>query len=293
MKLSGEELRRLWPLVLGGLMGLLAVGLTQQYLGQQRRALQREGQRLMANYQEPIEVVVAAKDLEAGTTLEASQLKLAKIPEKFVQPYASRSPQELVGLVTVAPIAEGEQVLLNKARRPQEVPTGSTLSALTPKGKRAVTVGVDAISGVGGFVRPGDTVDVLWSFKLPQAGQQEGQVVTMTLFQDVPVLAVGHEVLGKAKQAAETSPEYTVTLALSPQETSFLLFAREQGRIQLSLRSQLEAGTGSQVVAPANINTLMETQLGLKAAAPGPAARKAEIYKGLKRDVVVFSEPQQ
>jgi pilus assembly protein CpaB len=261
----------------------------RQYLNQERRKLQHEWQRLMADYQQPLEVVVAAKDLPEGLPLEPSHLKMATVPEKFMQPYAVKSPQELVGRVTIAPMAEGEQVLLTKVRSADEVPADAILSGLTPKGKRAVTIGVDAITGVGGFVRPGDTVDVLWTFKLPQAGQPEGQVVTLTLFQDVPVLAVGHQMVGRSMRTAEESAEYTVTLALNPQETSFLLFAREQGRIQLSLRSRLESGQTA--VAPANINTLLESQLGIKAAAPvSPAVKKAEIYKGLKRDVVVFSE---
>lgn len=290
MKPPTEAIKRILPVAFAVTMGLVAVGLTRQYLQQERRKLQREWQRLAENYKNPIEVVVASKDLTEGTTIEAAQLKMASIPDRFVQPYATRSPQDLLGKVTVAPIAEGEQILLNKLRRPEQVPIGATLSALTPKGKRAVTIGVDAMSGVGGFVRPGDTVDLLWSFKLPGGGGQEGQVVTMALFQDVPVLAVGREMLGQAKQAAETANEYAVTLAMTPQETSFLLFAREQGRIQLSLRSRL-GGEGAVAMVPANINSLLESQLGIKAASPPllPPVKKAEIYKGLKRDVVVLS----
>lgn len=290
MKPPTEAIKRILPIAFAITMGLVAVGLTRQYLQQEQRKLQREWQRLSENYKNPIEVVVASKDLAEGTTLEATQLKMASVPDRFVQPYATRSPQDLIGKVTIAPIAEGEQILLNKLRRPEQVSVGSTLSALTPKGKRAVTIGVDTMSGVGGFVRPGDTVDLLWTFKLPGGGGQEGQVVTMALFQDVPVLAVGREMLGQARQTAETSNEYPVTLALTPQETSFLLFAREQGRIQLSLRSRL-GGEGALALTPANINSLLESQLGLKAAPPLlPPVKKAEIYKGLKRDVVVLSD---
>lgn len=284
--------KKFLPLIFAVVMGLVAVGLVRRYLGQQRRALELERQRLMVNYQDPVDVVVAAKDLPAGVTLEPAHLTLAKVPERFVQPYATRTPQQLVGMVTGAPIAEGEQVLLNKIRRPEDVPTGATLSDLTPKGKRAVTVSVDIITGVGGFIQPGDTVDVLWTLKLPAAGQQEGQVVTLTLFQDVPILAVAHEFLGQSKRPVKPAEaEHTVTLALSPQETAFLLFAREQGRIQLSLRSQLD-GDARVVVSPASINTLMEQLLGGQAGASAKAPRQVEVYKGLKRDVVVLSEQQ-
>jgi len=282
------NLKRLVPLAFALAMGLAAVMLLRQYLGQQRQAVEQERRRLAADYQAPIEVVVAAKDLTAGVALEPSHLKMAPVPEKFVQPYAVRSPDELLGRLTLAPIAEDEQVLLNKVRRAEEAPPrDATLAGLMPKGKRAVTIAVDAITGVGGFVRPGDKVDILWTIQIPQPGQSQGQVVTMTLFQEVPVLAVGQETVGRARQQAERSADYTVTLALNPQETSFLLFAREQGKIQLSLRSKAE--TGPVAVVPANINTLMETVLGAPASS-ARAPRQVEVYKGLKRDVVQLPE---
>lgn len=297
-KLPGINQRVMVAVVAVGL-GVLAVVVANQWVTQQRQVLETERKKLMANYQQPIEVVVAARDLPEGTVLEASYLRAAAVPEKFVQPYAARNPRDLVGKTIVAAVAEGEQILLNKVRRPDEGPVGGTLSSLTPKGKRAVTIVVDTITGVGGFVRPGDIVDILWTLKLPQGGQPDGQLVTLTLFQDVPVLAVGSQIVGQRAaqpKEGESTSQFTVTLALTPQETSFLLFARDQGRIQLSLRPKSDSG--SQVaVAPANIQTLLETQLGLKQtqAPPSPpekATREVEVYKGLKRDIVVLSEEQ-
>jgi Flp pilus assembly protein CpaB len=96
-----------------------------------------------------------------------------------------------------------------------------------------------------------------------------------------------------AKPAGEKAGnEYMVTLALSPQETSFLLFAREQGRIQLSLRSKTEDGKAVAIV-PANINTLLEMQLGLKSGGQSETTkpgRHVEVYRGLKRDLIALSE---
>ena len=288
-------MRRVIPLAFSVLMGAAAVYLVHQYIRKKEVALEKERQRVMANYQEPVEVIVAAKDLASGVTLEASQLTKGVVPEKFVQPYSVRTPKDLLGMVTIAPMAEGEQVLLNKVRRPEAVPHGSTLSSVTPKGKRAVTISVDALTGVGGFVRPSDAVDILWAIALPQPGEKEGQPVTVTLFQDIPVLAVGRDMAGTSTQKSEEAQQFTVTLALTPQETSFLLFAREHGRVQLSLRPRSEGGAVA--VAPANINTLMEMQLGMKSSAPpalppqakGPP-RQVEVYKGLKREMVVLPE---
>lgn len=290
--LSGA--RRALPIVFAVAMGSLAAWFAHQWISQQRQALESERQKLLETYKAPVKVVAASRDIPEGTVLEASHVKTLVVPEQFVQPYAVRAPAELLGRVAVAPIAEGEQVLLNKLRHPEEAPVGTTLSGLTPKGKRAVTIIVDTITGVGGFVRPADVVDILWTLKLPQPGQSEDQVVTLMLFQDVQVLAVGRELAGQPpkdrKDKADESAQFTVTLALTPQETSFLLFAREQGRIQLSLRPRSE--TGAQVsVVPANINTLMEAVLKVPAAPPPPPpkpTRQVEVYKGLQRDVVAL-----
>jgi pilus assembly protein CpaB len=204
-------------------------------------------------------------------------------------------------MVAIAPIAVKEQVLLNKLRSAEAPATenegttraGTTLSTLTPKGNRAVTISVDAITGVGGFVRPGDKVDILWTLKLPGGGGD--QVATLTLFQDVQVMAVGGELMGRpatpGAPASAGTQGYTVTLALDPQETSALLFAREQGRIQLSLRPKQEGGPVP--VPPANISSVLQSQLGVApAAGPPPATHQVEIFKGLKRDVMVLAEEE-
>lgn len=313
MALNGK-LKRLLPLAFALLMGLAGVFFARQWVGRQRQVLERERKELAierekvkAQYQTPIEVVVASKDLPEGTTLEPSHVKMATIPERFVQPYAVRAPKELAGKVAAAPIAEGEQILLNKVRRAEETPAGSTLSSRMPKGRRAVTIAVDSLTGVGGFVRPGDLVDLMWTLKLPpEPGQKDGQVITMTLFQDIPILAVGGDMTGRRATSAASSgesakeskepKEFTVTAALTPQETAFLLFAREQGRIQLSLRPLLESGQVS--VVPANINTLMQTALGIQAAQQAPpeakpAPRQVEVYTGLKRGVVSLDRERE
>lgn len=286
-----DKLKRFLPILFSLAMGVLAVVIMNQYLGQQRRLLERERQRLAATYQDPIEVIVAAKDLPEGVALASSHLKAAQIPERFVQPYAARSASEVTGLVTIAPMAEGEQILTSKVRRKEDIPQDTTLSGLTPKGKRAVTIGVDAVTGVGGFVRPGDAVDLLWTLKVPAPDAPDGQLVTLTLFQDVQVLAVGGDLVGRS--GAAESRDFTVTLALDPQQISFLLLARDTPgtRLQLSLRPKLEAGP-SVAVAPANINSLLEASLGIKATPPPPPkpVRQVEVFKGLKRDVVLLTE---
>ena len=298
LPLNRFPLRAVILLALAAVFGLTAVTMTRRYIGQKEQVLQQERQALLENYQQPVAVVVAAKDLPEGTTLDAAAIRKGEMPEKFLQPYSLRSPSQALGLVTVAPIAESEQILSNKLRRAEEVPVGATLSAVTPKGRRAVTIVVDTVTGVGGFVRPGDTVDILLTMKV----SKEGDIATTTLFQDVPVLAVGTEMMASGQARPPQTPaaqgQYTVTVGLNPQETTFLLFAREQGPIQLSLRPRLDKGTAVSLApaTPQTFNAYLQSQLATQPTEapappkPAPVQHEVEIYKGLKRDVLVLSD---
>lgn len=290
-----ETRQRVILLVVAVALASVTWWLLRQWMGGERAKLERERARLMVDYQAPIQVVAAAKDLPEGTVLEMAHFAPAKIPEKFIQPYAVRNPKDLIGKVTLAPIAEGEEILLNKVRSAEAVPAEATLSSVLQQGKRAVTIAVESVTGVGGFVRPGDAVDLLWTLNVGQAGQGQGaQVVTWVLFQDVPVLAIGHEMVGRGEtKTAEAGNQYNVTLALTPQDASFLLFAREQGRIQLSLRPKTETGGSKVTIAPANVNTLMEQVLGMPPPPPPPPTKQVEVYKGLQKDVVTVMAQQE
>lgn len=288
-KLPSENARRFLPVVVAVVAGLLAVGLLHNYLTRERQKLAAERKRLQDEYQaqigEIVEVIVAKKDLPEGTVVvRDNHLKLAKVPRNFVQPFATGRSADLVGQVTVAQIAEGEQVLRNKVRPANELPLSATLSGVTPEGKRAITIGTEAIYGVGGFVRPGDHIDILWNVKLPEA--QGGDMLTMMLFQHVRVLAVGNQMIGRPTDSKESGDKYTVTLALTPQEASLLMYARTQGIIQLSLRPRNDTGEPV-AVPPANSRAVMEAVLGKAVVGDTPKpSRTVEIFRGLDRSVV-------
>ncbi len=308
MNISRAVLRTVTLLGFTVVFALLASVMAHRYIKQREVLLDKERQRLaakMADYPEPVQAIVASQDVPAGTKLDASHLAAAPIPQMYLQPYSVQSPNEVLGLVTIAPMAKGEQILTNKLRRADEEPRAATLSSATPQGRRAVTIIVDSITGVGGFIQPRDKVDILWTVTLPSGGQggAGGQIVTLTLFQEVPVLAIGEETAGTSSaprarrgEAQSSQPQggqFMVTLALPPQDTSLLLFARESGRIQLSLRPRNE--TGAIAIPPANINTLMERVMGKPSQPEQPAGkptRQVEVYKGLKRDIVDVPEGQ-
>jgi len=294
LQLEQLNLKRLLPLGIAIGMGTLSIVFMQGYLAQQRHVLENERKKLRAEYPEPVDVIVALRDVPESATLTQKDLGFAKIPQKFVQPYATARPADVLGMVTKVPLATGEQVLRNKLRRPEEAPPSlgpipGTLSGLTPEGKRAITIGTDALSGVNGFIRPGDTVDILWTVKLPEA--QGGETVTLMLLQSIGVLAVGDQMLGSQAGTREPSRDYTITLALTPEDASLLLYAREQGRVQLSLRSR--ADKGQQVQLPITSGkTLIDSVLG-KNVARNPAQKpqhQVEVIKGLERSVVAVND---
>ena len=284
-------IKRFLPVLVAGVMGLVAVLLTQYYLNRKQLELDRQRKELETLYKDLVQIVVAQENVPEGTTLQTGHVTRSAIPKKFVQPYTTSRVEELLGLVTTAPIAKGEQIMGTKLRRPGETTAESKLSELTPQGKRAVTVATDVVSAVGGFVRPGDTVDVLWTISVPQASGQGSELATMTLFQDVTVLTVGNQLPGqKAPKEGTLETTNAVTLALSPQEASFLLFAKEQGKIQLSLRSRLDKGHEIEV-APTNMKSLMQSLfLKIRPNDSPKSQHNVERFKGLERSTLPVNE---
>ena len=270
-------------LIVGVVLAILSVVYVQMYLRQQEVRITR---RLMQG-REPTPVLVASKDIPQDTVVTYDMLEVVTKPADAIEPRALGSPDEAAGKVVLIPISRGEQILSSKLEQVQRV---SSLSMKVPSGKRAITISVDTISGVGGFIRPGDKVDILWTVQLPQGGQ--AQPVTLTLFQEIPVLAIGHTMAGQGGETtAEEAAQQHVTLALVPQETSLLLFARENGKIQLALRPRLE--TGVVAVPPASIDRLMERALGISPEAQQPPpARHVDVYRGLQHNRVVLSDKE-
>jgi pilus assembly protein CpaB len=275
--------RLIW-IVVAIVAGFAGVALVQQYLQQRERELEKR----YAAFRNAVKIVVASEDIPEETLISAKMIEPRPVPELFVQPYATTDPNAVVGKLTAVPIAKGEQILTTKLGIPG---SRKTLSAKMEAGKRAITIGVDTISGVGGFLRPGDRVDLLGVFSIPSP--QGAQALTVTLLQHVLVLAVGGEVIDQpARTAQKGSGEgpMVITLALSPQETELVLFAREQGKLQLSLRPKADKDVVQ--VQPFSMSTLVGLiNPGAQEAPPPPKHKEVEVYRGLKRDVVVI--PQQ
>lgn len=128
----------------------------------------------------------------------------------------------------------------------KDIPQGA-FSLRTPPGKRALTVMIDSLSAVGGLINAGDYVDVIAHLKVPDEdnpSKKSNQKVTTVLFQNIQVLAVGTSFIpvGTAEvyKAQQKARSLNITLALEPEEATLLTFAKDNGKLQLSLRSPTE-----------------------------------------------------
>jgi Flp pilus assembly protein CpaB len=119
-----------------------------------------------------------------------------------------------------------------------------SLALTTPSGYRAVTVLVDSLSAVGGMISPGDFIDIISHLSVPSdiRDSKKAETVTVTLFQNVKVLAVGNNIIpgSSSYELQQKSPNLAVTFALNPQEASLLTFAQQHGKLQFVLRTPLD-----------------------------------------------------
>lgn len=177
------------------------------------------------------EVIVAADDLQVGARVEDHDIKIIKISSNDAPPGAPRSKADVLGHGVIIPISKGEFLLKNKLAGEN---AGVGLPALIPPGMRAVSVRVNEVISVAGFVTPGTRVDVLLT-GTPN-GATEPQ--TTTVLQNVAVLASGHTLERTATGEAQNTP--VITLLVSPDDAQKLTLASTQGKIQLALRNPLD-----------------------------------------------------
>jgi pilus assembly protein CpaB len=177
------------------------------------------------------EVIVAADDLQVGARVEEHDIKIIRINAADLPINAPRRKADVLGHGVIIPIGRGEFILPNKLAGEN---AGSGLPSLIPPGMRAVSVRVNEVVSVAGFVTPGTRVDVLLT-GTPN-GSAESQ--TTTVLQNVAVLASGHTLERTATGEAQNTP--VITVLVSPDDAQRLTLASTQGKIQLVLRNPLD-----------------------------------------------------
>ncbi len=182
---------------------------------------------------ETAQVVVAVATLPPRTVLTEDLLALRTVPRSFVTADMVQRVEDAVGRTTVVPLAAGDVIFSSKLAGENEL---SGLSFHLPPGKRALTIYVNEVIGAGGFVQPGDYVDVLATLGRDVVGSD----MTVMVAQDVMVMAVGRRT--EVGDGRELDPEAysSVTLAVTPQEAGLITFGEEKGTLRLVLRGATE-----------------------------------------------------
>src|SRR5215469_16962068 len=238
------------------------------------------------------DVIVAANDLQVGQRVEERDIRIIRIPSSDLPPGAPRKRSDVIGHGVIIPISKGEFILPNRLAGEN---AGSGLPALIPPGMRAVSVRVNEVVSVAGFVTPGTRVDVLLTGTPGGSGEQQ----TTTVLQNVAVIASGHTL--ERTTTGEAQNTAVITLLVTPDDAERLTLASSEGHIQLALRNPLD--TKQEDVAASNAKGLYKGgtpvtpppaphihTIKKKVEAPPPPAPTdigVEVYQGDKKPEVV------
>jgi len=200
--------------------------------------LQDEKNRLLAApipLSKNVPVFVSNADLAWGTKLTPEMMQLQDFPPGAIPEGYFTSLEAIKDRVLVIDVKRSELLLESKL-----APLGTTnggVAAVTDINKRAMSVKVDDVIGVAGFIKPGDRVDVMVTIE-QDGGKQEKNMMSKMILENVKVLATGTQMERKGKDE-EAKPVQVITVEVDVEEAEKLALASTQGRLRLALRNPL------------------------------------------------------
>lgn len=245
-------------------------------------------------------IVVAATEIPVGSKINATHLKIMGWPKASIPPGSFTDPNALVDRINVRPISVGEPLMESKLMPKEGAPGAGIMSYIIPDGHRAVTVGVNEVAGVAGFLSPHNKVDIVLT-TIPTGSSDP---ISKIVLQNVPILATG-QVTDQKEGKPIIVP--TVTIDLVPEDAEKLVVAASKGSLQMLLRGirdsatvESKGATISKVLggyvrsaAPAPVRRaaaparpVVVRQLEYKPR-PAPSTSSVEIIKGTSRSSVV------
>jgi pilus assembly protein CpaB len=265
-------------------LGLIAVFLANSYFS----GIEVRQERL-AEEQKLARIVVASQDVGFGDPLSTQNLRMTNWPAASVPAGAFTSMEAMLRNKRVAlrPIVVGEPVLASKVSGEDG---RATLSANLPVGKVAFTVPVNDVSGVGGFVRPGDVVDVLLTRPIPSSGSGSSGNDKMTdvVLEAVPVLGVDQI---SDENQTKAAPAKTATLEVDTNGAQKLALSVQIGAISLALRNVADQVIGPRsTVIPRHLSTTHYV-LNTPSSAPPPQMRSA-VPNAIMGAAAAFAKPR-
>ena len=240
-------------------------------------------------------VVVAASDLDIGAELRREDLRIIEWPANALPADAIHDLKDAVGRGLIMPVIQNEPILPMKLASKE---AGAGLPPAIPPGLRAVSVRVNEVIGVAGYVLPGTHVDVVATVS---PTQNQHDMTSKVILTNVLVLAAGTKI-DRMTAKDKPMPVTVVTLLVAPEESERLTLASSEGKIQLALRNPLDRDTPvtrgikpASLLGAAPIVRVARAQASVqKAEAPRPVADAptVEIIRGDKRAREVVRQEQ-
>src|SRR5947207_1229294 len=225
-------------------------------------------------------VVVAAHNLPTGSKLAEKDVKLVAWPSRNPVQGSFAATDKVVNRGLIITIGENEPVTETKLA---PIGSGAGLPPSIPPGMRAMSVKVDEVVGVAGFVAPGTRVDVVVTLR--GQGQAE-ETMTRTVVSNVLVLTAGTRLDQAQAKNGQPQPSSVVTFAVTPNDAERIALASSEGRITLALRNPLDVeptdtpgikvtrlmkGQTAETVEPVKPRVVQRRQIVVAAPAPAPA----------------------
>ncbi|CAN5565676.1 Flp pilus assembly protein CpaB [soil metagenome] len=212
-------------------------------------------------------VAVAKVPIPVGTKIIAEQIMVVQFPQESTPDGAFDSAEKLAGRVAITNIAARETV--TESRLAPEGTAGG-LSAAIPEGYRAMTVKVDDVVGISGFIMPDTLVDVVVVIDPQEKSDVQGPISKIVL-QNIKVLANGQNIDKPEDQRTANSVK-AVTLLVTPEQAEKLALASSEGKLQLVMRNSIDQG--DEQTTGINKRTLLSGDRAVPA--PDPGSLKSE-----------------
>jgi pilus assembly protein CpaB len=219
-------------------------------------------------------VMVAAADLDIGAEITAENVRTINWPENSLPKGAFTDPKDVVGRGIIMPMIQNEPFLPMKLASKDG---GVGLTPAIPPGLRAVSVKVNEVIGVAGYVLPGTHVDVVATVS-PTLNQAD--MTTKVILTNVEVLAAGTKI-ERTTDRDKPIPVTVVTMLVDPEQAERLTLASTEGKIQLALRNPLDRMT------PATRGIRPAALLGSPASTPRPVAKVGTVAAAKPTPAVV------
>ncbi|GAA5189390.1 Flp pilus assembly protein CpaB [Ferrimonas gelatinilytica] len=264
--------------------GIGAVLLAQNWL--------KQGQPV-AGDDERLPVVSMAISVPSGTILQEKHLVLRSLPKELVPDSALTDLQQAAGMVAKFPLIEGDFVSRQKLATKGE---GSVLASLIAPNMRAVSIRVDDVVGVAGFLLPGNRVDVLVTLANRRNTSNNFAANTEVVLSNLKVLAVDQKANQDSNQPVLVR---AVTLEVTLEQAEILMSARSRGNIQLALRNpndNLEVEVASEAAEEQSVVADLEPDATEVSAPARPVKsyhrKRFEVIKGIQQQTITVGQEQ-